>query len=669
MTTRSVALWCVLALVASGSGTAQTAGWTAATTLRIKQVGGADVSPDGARVVFQVGTPIVEGERSEVVQQVFLARADGSGAATQLTTGDRSSFAPAWSPDGSAVGFLSARSGRVNLWRMQPDGSGAEQLTDVAGRITLFKWSPDGTQIAFMMVDPETDAEQLARRERRDWRVIGERVQMSRLHVIALAGGGGPRKPRALTPATFNVGFTMIQSIISYTFDWSPDSKTIAFTHSPSPVVNDWSRNDLSLVDVATGSVRPLVATGAAEYAVSYSPDGRWVAYLSSDDPPTWGFTYRVRLVPAGGGPSRALADTYDSKPALIGWLDNDRILVHEPRGTGNRLYVLPAAGGPAIDFSGPGLTPGYPVISRSRRHLAVVLQGTDRPAEVYQSGTGRYEPVQVSRVQSADLPPVPRTEVVAWRSTDGTPVEGLLTYPIGFRPGTAAPLLVGLHGGPTGTITQNYTGQSEIYNVAVFAAQGFAVLRVNFRGSSGYGRAFRYANYRDWGGGDVQDVLTGVDDLVRRGIADPDRLGVMGWSYGGYLTASIITQSNRFKAASVGAGWTDLVSFAATTDMRDFVGDYLGDYGSAPALWHDRSPIFKVGNISAATLIEAGEADIRVPISQGYELYAALTKLGRPVRMVVYPRQGHVVGEPKLQLHVVEDNLEWFTRWLRKTP
>lgn len=661
--TAAVVVW--LALSAPTPAAGQPARWTAETGLRLKLIGRAEVSPDGGQVAFQVGLPQTEGDKSEVLQHIYLALADGSAPPRQLTTGEGSSFAPAWSPNGSKIAFLSSRSGRVNVWQMGAEGGEAEQLTDEIGLVTLFKWSPDGHRIAFLMVDPESEEEQQARRDRRDWRVVGERFPMSRLQVISLDGGPGPRRSRALTPTTMNVGFTMIQSIISHTFDWSPDGRSIAFTHAPTPDVDDWVNNDVSVVDLESGRIRPLAATGAAEYGVSYSPDGRWVAYLASDDPATWAFTYRVSLVPASGGAPRPLANTYDRKPTLIGWLDDQRVLVHEPRGTANRLYALPTDGSPGTELTDHGLTPGYPTISRSAKYLAVVLQAVDRPPEVFVSGTARFQPVQVTHLQDPDLPPVPRTEVVSWRSFDGKQIEGLLTYPSSYRGGSRVPLLVGLHGGPTGVATQNYVGLTEIYNVAAFSAAGFAVLRPNFRGSSGYGRAFRYANYRDWGGGDARDVLAGVDHLIARGIADPKRLGIMGWSYGGFLTTAIITRTGRFKAASVGAGIVDLVSYAGTTDMRGFVPDYLGEFWNTPSLWPARNPILAIKRITAATLIQHGEADARVPVTQGYELYEALRQLGRPVRMVVYPRQGHVVAEPKFQVHVTRDNLDWFTKWL----
>jgi dipeptidyl aminopeptidase/acylaminoacyl peptidase len=230
-----------------------------------------------------------------------------------------------------------------------------------------------------------------------------------------------------------------------------------------------------------------------------------------------------------------------------------------------------------------------------------------------------------------------------------------------------AAPLLVIVHGGPPAVFTNTFTGRLATYPIAVLAGRGFLVLRPNVRGSSGYGREFRYANFRDWGGGDHRDVMSGIDAVVERGIADPNRVGIMGWSYGGYLTAISITRTDRFRAASVGAGITDLISFSGTADIPDFVPSYYGsEFWTEPELWLGDSPIHNIGRVNTPTLIQHGELDERVPPGQGFQLYHALRRRGVPVRMLVYPRQGHGLAEPRLQLEAARENIEWFERWLK---
>jgi dipeptidyl aminopeptidase/acylaminoacyl peptidase len=228
-------------------------------------------------------------------------------------------------------------------------------------------------------------------------------------------------------------------------------------------------------------------------------------------------------------------------------------------------------------------------------------------------------------------------------------------------------PLLVIVHGGPTGVFTQSFVGMPSPYPIPIFAARGYAVLRCNVRGSSGYGRKFRYANHQDWGGGDYRDIMSGVDHVVSMGVADPDRLGIMGWSYGGYMTSWVITQTRRFKAASVGAGVTNLMSFTGTADIPGFIPDYFGgEYWDAFDRWRARSAMFNIKGAATPTLIQHGEQDLRVPVSQGYELYNALVRQNVPTKMVVYPRQPHGIQEPKFIKDAMERNLEWFDRWIK---
>ncbi|MBM3790073.1 MAG: S9 family peptidase [Acidobacteria bacterium] len=652
-----IVLASILTLVAISS--AQHGGvWTPELCMKAKRVSDVQVSPDGARAAFVVATAAMEGERSEWLSHIHLSRPDGS-AGFQLTQGDQSCRSPRWSSDGNWIAFISTRGGKPNLWRIRPDAGEAEQLTHEEGGVSGLEWSPDGTRIAFLMTDPATEEERKAAKEKRDARVVDENIKLARLYVVPVekdAGGGRP--VRKLTQGDYSV---------QGGFSWSPDGRSIVYSHQPTPVMNDWPRADISIVDVAFAAERPFLTTNRAETSPHFSPDGRWIAYAASDDPPSWGFTSRVYVIPAGGGQPKPLAESYDSQPQLLGWsADGSRVFISETQKTIQRFSALPVDAGAQIDISPADLMVSGASISASRTHVGFTSDTPERAPEPYLSSLGGFAPRQVDRVQDLTSPPIGKTEVIVWKSTDGKSVEGLLTYPAGHRQGSRVPLLVIVHGGPTGVFTRSFIASPGPYPIAVFASRGYSVLRCNVRGSSGYGRDFRYANYQDWGGGDYRDIMSGVDHLIQQGLADPDRLGIMGWSYGGYMTSWVITQTKRFKAASVGAGVTNLMSFSGTSDVPAFVPDYFGgEYWQVFDRWRSHSAMFNVGGAATPTLIQHGEEDLRVPVTQGYELYNAIKRQNVPVKMVVYPRQPHGIQEPKLQLDAMKRNLEWFDRWI----
>jgi len=641
-------------------------GWTPELMFKSKGVAEVSVSPDGRRVAYAVSTAVMEGDRSEWLSQVYVSSAAG-GPAVQLTRGDKSATNPAWSVDGQWIAFLTPRAGpKSNLWRIPVDGGEAEQITDEKGGLTAFQWSPDGSQIAFLMTDPKSDAEEKAEREKRDAFVVNENQKRSRLYVVPIAANAEGKRPvRRLTGGDLHVGGLLG----GRNFDWSPDGKTIVFTHQPTPLVDDWQKTDLSIVELATARVTPVMATEAAETQPVFSPDGKLIAYTASETPPQWAFASRVFVVKPNGQDPRPLAETFDLKPAIVGWSKSgDSVLVSEVQRTMNRFGALPLDGAPHVELSPPGLMVEQPAVNSQHTHVGFISESPDRAPEVFLSSLTAFKPQPVSAVQELPNLPIGKTTPIQWKSTDNREVEGLLTLPVGYHPGEKVPLLVIVHGGPTGVFIENCIIGRGTYPVAVFASKGYAVLRCNVRGSSGYGKEFRYANYNDWGGGDFRDIMSGVDSLIEQGIADPERLGVMGWSYGGYMTSWIITQTKRFKAASVGAGVTNLMSFTGTADISDFIPDYMGgEYWEQFDRWQAHSAMFHIKGVTTPTLIQHGDKDVRVPISQGYELHNALKRQGTTVKMVVYPRQPHGLQEPKLQLDAMQRNVEWFDHWLGK--
>ena len=597
-----------------------------------------------------------------------MANADGSGN-FQITFAEKSSNNPQWSPDGKWIAFTSSRGAaapgqsapRNQVWRIRVDGGEAEQLTEAKAGVSDFRWSPDGKWIGYTMTDPKSEQEEKDDKARNDMRVVDENVKKSKLWVIPLAKDEkGKREARQLTKDDFD---------ISGGWDWSPDGKTIVFAHRPTPLADDWTKSDISLVDVASATIRPLVHTRAAEFSPFYSPDGQWIAYQLSDDPPTWGGTAWIAVVPASGGPSKKLAATYDEQPNTIDWsADGKWIYFTETHGTVTHLSAMPVEGGTpkVLNPDEKGIFGAS--LNSTRTAFGLNWQTWDKPPEAFVTPVGRWAPVQVSRA-NADAPqhPLGRTEVVRWKSKDGMEIEGLLTYPVGYEKGKRYPMVLIIHGGPAGVFTQNYLAARSVYPVATYAAQGWAVLMCNIRGSSGYGKTFRHANYKDWGGMDYQDLMTGVDNVIAMGVADPARLGVSGWSYGGFMTSWVITQTSRFKAASIGAPVTNLMSFTSTTDIPSFIPDYFGgEFWNNPEIYAKHSPMFNIKGASTPSLILQGESDIRVPISQGYELYNALKRQGTPAKMVTYPRQPHGLNEPRHVLDAAKRNVEWFALYLK---
>jgi dipeptidyl aminopeptidase/acylaminoacyl peptidase len=345
-------------------------------------------------------------------------------------------------------------------------------------------------------------------------------------------------------------------------------------------------------------------------------------------------------------------------------------VLVGETDRVTGRVFALPVDGTPAraLELGSHSVVPA--TLNRGGTTLGFVAQDADRAPEPFVAGLGGDAAKQVATVQPT-LPALPgKTEVVTWKSKDGRAIEGLLTYPAGYQAGTRVPLVLIIHGGPAGVFTRTFVGVATPYPIAAFAAKGFAVLRPNPRGSSGYGVEFRQANLADWGLGDYQDLMAGVDHAIELGVADADRLGVMGWSYGGFMTSWVIGQTTRFRAASAGAGVTNLVSFTGTTDIPSFIPNYFnGEFWDRGDVWRKHSPISYVKAVKTPTLIQSGEADDRVPISQSYEYYNALKRLGVTAKFTVYPRQPHGFVEPKMTLDAAQANLDWFERFVMSRP
>jgi dipeptidyl aminopeptidase/acylaminoacyl peptidase len=654
---KSLAIALTLVVLFASGAAAQT--WEPELHLKFKAVGTPRVSPDGKKMVYAVNEAVMTPDKSEFVTQLWMSNLDTK-RNVQLTFGEKSSTNPKWSPDGNSIAFLSNRKDNRNqIYLLSMNGGEAEPLTDGKSAVTNFAWSPDGRSLAFTMVDAKTEEEEKNDKGKNDFRWADENLKLARLYVLSIQkDANGKREPRKLTTANYHVE----------DFDWSKDGSRIAFGHVKSPVANDWPTSNVSIVEVAGGKISELANSPAAETSPLYSPDGKSIAVIASDAPPRWAGSGMIQIFSTTGGSPKNAVGSFDAQPAVAGWSsDGKRIYFSEAKGTGTQIYSLDVAANRIEEIKTTPAVLNAVSLNSSGTTFAFVRQTSDTPPDAFIASAANFTPVQVTRVnEGLQIPAVGRTEAITWKSTDGKDIEGLLTYPVGYQTGQRVPLILNVHGGPAGVFVQTFVGGRGVYPLATFASRGYAILRPNPRGSSGYGLDFRRANLKDWGFGDYQDLMTGVDKVIAMGVADPERLGVMGWSYGGFMTSWIVTQTQRFKAASAGAPVTNLMSFNGTADIPAFIPDYFGgQFWEIMDLYQKHSPMFNVKGVSTPTMIQHGEADVRVPISQGYEFYNALKVKGVPTRMLVLPRQPHGPNEPKMQLAAMKANLEWFEKYI----
>ncbi len=628
--------------------------WTPSSMIKYNRLTGAVIFPDGKNVAYTVSNPQMEGEKSEFLTHIWVAAADGS-ANHQFTFGEKSCNNPQFSPDSKWLAFTSARKeDKSQLYIISMAGGEAQQVTKMKNSVAGYEWAPDGKRIAFRMNDPLTDDEEKNNKEKRDM-VVADDYKNAHLYSVSLLNDGKETYPvKRLTSGDFHVT----------DLTWSPDGKTIAFTHQINASLDLWSTSDISSVPADSGAVKSVVAGKGSDSNPKYSPDGQWLAYTSDGGKIKWAERDDVYIMPAAGGAARKLSATYDQSFQILDWTpDNKNILFSEAYKTTRVIYSLPLDGKPKMITPTDGVYTSAS-FTKNGETMAYIYQNASTPPDVMVMNLKDMKPRKLSNVNEAFSKMTPaKTEVVSWKSKDGKyDIEGLVTYPANYQKGKKYPMIVNIHGGPAGVFSQNYTGAGAVYPIQAFAQQGYAVLRANPRGSSGYGADFRQANLNDWGFGDYDDIMSGVDKLIADGVAHPDSLCVTGWSYGGYMTSMIITKTNRFKASMVGAGVTNLISFNGTADIPGFLPDYFdGEFWDRIDVYMKHSAMFGVKNVKTPTLIIHGEKDLRVPISQGQELYAALKKLNVKTQMVTYPRTPHGPQEPKFIQDIGERVINWF--------
>ncbi len=627
---------------------------TAEDVLAIRQVSDAQISPDGKWVAYVVTA--ADMAQNAANSDVWLVAADCAGPAActpvRLTSSPKADGQPRWSPDGRWIAFVSAREDRPQIWLIRPNGGEAEKLTDSKTGVQAFQWSPDGKRIAFLATRAPTADEEKKEKEKDDAIVVDRDFRMSWLWTIDVA----TKKAAELVKGEFQVGDPQ----------WSPDGTRIAFTTTPTPRADDGSRSDIHIVTVATGERRQLIDNAGPDNGPRWSPDGRWVAYLSRGDTLRAFGQQRLTVIAADGGRPRSVAPNFLYQPGPATWsADGQTLFFASPTRTTTQVYSVPVAGGEPKALTQVRGVMSSPTMSADRRTLAFTFGTVQQPNDVYVAPvSAAIEPRRLTN-HHPDLAQIAlgTSETVRWKSRDGMEVEGVLVYPVGYDPAKRYPTMAFIHGGPAGAWTESFPGSWGNY-AHVWAGQGWVSFFPNVRGSSGYGEKYLKANVRDWGGGDYQDIQTGLDHLVKRGIADSTRLGQSGWSYGGYMTAWTLTQTNRFKGVMVGAGLTNMYSMYSTNDLQTTLENY---FGAEP--WDDEqayrraSAMTFIKQAKTPTLILHGQQDNRVPIGQAQELYMGLTKNEVPVTLVFFPREGHGLSEPRHQLDKIKREYSFFSK------
>ncbi|MCH9621712.1 MAG: Dipeptidyl-peptidase 5 [Chlamydiia bacterium] len=648
--------------------------WRTEDVFQIKNISNVDISPDGKEVLYAVTTPQVEDGANHYLTQIWRGKVDDPKSHYQFTTDNTYSSSARWSPDGKTIAFISARTGYPQLYLIPPNGGEAVQITEVPHGVNSFRWSPDSQKIAFVSAVYNTPKEKDEKSLLCDEVMVFPDNRMgSSLHIVNAKAS--IQEPEVLTAKEyFCLGIGDFGTDIE-AFDFSFDGKNIAFTYTRDNLLeSQWKKPQIAIINLESKEIKKLPKLAPSQGIPKYSPDGKFIAFLKSDANSVYSIEQHIGLYSIEDESCRVLQKTPDEGafligPSIMGWTEDGKsILFMEPSRTKYAIWKVPVNDGPITRFDDNKKLYSFPLLSYNRKWIGLGAQSITEAKEAFCTPASEFKPIQLTSVnEHLKEKPVAETIVIRWKSYDDTEIEGLLTYPKDYEEGKTYPLLVNIHGGPMSMFDEGYLGQGRGYPLAAMADAGFFILRPNPRGSCGYGLEFRKANHNDWGGRDYEDIMSGVDHVIEKGLVDENHMGVMGWSYGGYMTAWIVSQTDRFAAASMGAGLSNLISLSNTTDLRSFMSDYLGgEFWKDPKLYLERSAIMYSDKVNTPLLIQHGLLDDRVPVSQSIEFYNALHKLNKPVTLAIYPRSQHGVVEPKLRIDELQRNFDWFVKHLK---
>jgi dipeptidyl aminopeptidase/acylaminoacyl peptidase len=675
---------CALPLIASAQ---QSLGAQRAITIddrfQIREVAGPQLSPDVQWVAYTVNTTSLKEDKTE--ERIWMVPFAG-GAAIPLTAEGVSSSHPRWSPDGKYLAFLSARhEGKTQVWLLNRTGGEAQQLTDTPQAVDNFAWSPDGQRLCLILRDATSEELEAAKEREREKEGVDEKSKDAK-----------EKKPKAQKPWVMDrlqfkvdeVGYLDHRRTHLYTFDvatkgltqitsgdyddsdpvWSPDGKQLAFTSNRTSDPDRNYNTDIWTVaadNADKGAHLTQITTNPGEdHSPAWSPDGKWIAYVTRTEPKLFEYaTKHLAISPATGGEPKVLTRAFDRNVSDIEFSADSKSIffIADDDGTQNICRIAITGGEVTRPVGGRVMVYSYSLAKSGE--VAAQIDRMDRPSEIYVLTAAGGNLTRLTHTNDALIARLRLSpgEYVHFKSKDGTMVSGYLYKPLDYSAGKKVPTLIHPHGGPVWAWYAEF--QPEIQ---VFAAQGYAVLLPNPRGSSGYGQKYCQAIFADWGNKDYQDDMAMVDYAVEQGFADPDKLGVGGWSYGGISTDFIIGQTTRFKAAISGAGEALNVSLYGHDQYQKDYETELGRPWENEALWDKLSPFYRVAKITTPTLFMGGNVDWNVPILGGEQMYQALRSLGRETELVVYPDEYHEFKTPSHIKDRLERQLAWFGHYVK---
>lgn len=621
--------------------------------LKFTRIASVVVSPDGSQVAY---VTFAQSKTDKQKWHYILRVTDRHKQSTIIAEADLISGVK-WSPDGHRIAYAAKTGKQQTLWVNKVSNHQGLALVNGGQAISGLKWSTDAKQIAFVAANADENL---------------------RLYLVSVA------KAAKAKPVTLpNVSIT--QADFDVGFDWAPDGKTIAFAYQPSTKAPDAQKSKIATLDLKT--LKTTIVSFCKNHTCQqplYSPDGKWLAFSTNLTSTNKAKELAENIYFSGhicvlnnSVQMHCLQNTFNKSPELMGWnsSSNGVYVAESYKAEGMKIYELSLNADAPVKLV--SATEGFMeplTVSLNNTHMVFGfgLEFVNQAPEVFLATAQDFKPQQITQLNTVYNKPLGNVVVQHWRSKDGMNIEGLLITPANYDSKRKYPLYVDVHGGPSGAEVKRYLGGCDEYGewlvptscVANILSHGYIILQVNYRGSSGYGQEFRLANFGDLGGGDYQDIMSGVDALIQDGIVDSNKMVIAGWSYGGYMTAWAVSQSHRFKAAIDGDGLTDLISFSGTSDIPNYTSQYLGAYfWDNSALYWQRSPLAFVKNIETPVLILHGAKDIRVPLSQGQELYTALVRLHKPVKMLVTQNQEHVPTTPDT---IVQD-VKAVDQWLQK--